>query len=126
MEGYLAGEGKQGLAVLFQGRGRHLLHYECHPASEVTNEPDARQEKQAGRAFVSTAFMKTESRKASRASASASRYRQARRARRGCGCDRGPVDRRTGNAAHHAYIPYRRHGDPNLRAVETGCEVGRF
>jgi len=42
------------------------------------------------------------------------------------GVDRGPVDRRAGHAAYHAYVPYRRHGDQNLRAVEAGREVRRL
>ncbi len=48
------------------------------------------------------------------------------RARRSGRRDRGAVDRRTRHAAHHAYVPHRRNGDPNLRAIEAGCEVRRF
>ena len=40
--------------------------------------------------------------------------------------DRGAVDRRTGYAAHHAYVPHRRHGDASLRTVEAGRQVRWF
>ena len=39
---------------------------------------------------------------------------------------RRAVHRRTRHAAHHAYLPHRRYGEPNLRTVEAGRQVGRF
>ncbi len=38
---------------------------------------------------------------------------------------RGAVHRRAGNAAHHAYLPHRRHGFASQRAVAPGCEEQR-
>ena len=45
-----------------------------------------------------------------------SRPRHARQHRRGGRRHRCPVDRRAGHAAHHAYVPHRRHGEPRRLA----------
>ena len=42
--------------------------------------------------------------------------RHAGQHRRGGGRHRRPVDRRAGHAAHHAYLPHRRHGEPRRLA----------
>ena len=42
--------------------------------------------------------------------------RHARQHRRGGRRHRRPVDRRAGHAAHHAYLPHRRHGEPRRLA----------
>ena len=39
--------------------------------------------------------------------------------RRSGGCDRGAIDRRTGHAAHDAYLPHRRHGDANFASSRS-------
>ncbi len=47
-------------------------------------------------------------------------------ARRGGGRHRGAVHRRTRHAAHHAYVPHRRRGDPGQRTVDAGRQVRRL
>ena len=44
---------------------------------------------------------------------------------RGHGSHRGAVHRRAGNAAHHAYLPHRRHGFASQRAVAPRCQEQR-
>ena len=39
------------------------------------------------------------------------------------GRHRGAVHRRARHAAHHAYVPHRRNGEPYFRAVHAGCQV---